>query len=371
MKFIIQFFRIIVGALFLFSGAIKANDPMGTSYKLQEYFTVFHMGFLNGITDYLSIAFCGLEIALGFALLVGAFSRITTLALTGLIIFFTWLTGYSAMTGKVTDCGCFGDFIHLEPTTSFYKDIVLLVLSIVLLLGRDTIKPLFAGKWNNFVLVLLVGASFFLPIWAFMHLPVIDMLAYKPGNNIKEKMTLPPNAKQTIVKTVFVCKNKKTGAVEEMASEDYVKKYQDYDYMDRKDKVMQQGDKPEIHDFVIFDDNNRQVQDSLLSIPTYCFWVVVYDVTDANKSCFTKINALVKNCDAQHIPVIGLTHSDYKTAEPFRHDVQAAFPFYYAGDDKFVKTMMRSSPGIMLMKNGIVIKKWHYNDVPTYDEAIR
>jgi triosephosphate isomerase len=97
---------------------------------------------------------------------------------------------------------------------------------------------------------------------------------------------------------------------------------------------------------------------------------VVNDVETADKKCFTKINELVKNCDAQHIPVIGITHSDYKAAESFRHDVQAAFPFYTAGDDKFVKTMVRCNPGIMLMKKGTVIKKWHYRDAPSYAEAM-
>jgi uncharacterized membrane protein YphA (DoxX/SURF4 family) len=223
MKYIIGLCRILVGGLFVFSGMIKANDPMGTSYKLQEYFTVFHMQWLNGFTDYLSIAFCGLEIALGFALLIGAFSRITTLFLTGLIIFFTWLTGYSAITGKVTDCGCFGDFIHLKPLTSFYKDIALLVLTLILLLGRDSIKPLFAGKWNHFVLFLLVAGSFFIPIWAFAHLPFIDMLAYKPGNNIQEQMKLPEGAKRDSTVVIMVCENKKTHAVEELLTITIVK----------------------------------------------------------------------------------------------------------------------------------------------------
>ena len=371
MRYIINFCRILVGGLFVFSGLIKANDPMGTSYKLQEYFTVFHVDFLNSITDYLSIIFCGFEVALGFALLVGAFSRITTLLLMGLIIFFTFLTGYSAITGAVTDCGCFGDFIHLKPQTSFTKDIVLTVLILVCLLGSDSIKPLLAGRWNNFILVLLVAFSFFVPVWAYNHLPIIDMLAYKKGNNIQQQMQLPIGAKRDSIVTVLVCENKKTHGIEELSSADYAKKFADYDYKDRKDKVIVEGDKPAVHDFVILDANNSPIQDSLLNIPNYCFWIVVYDVDNANKKNWTKINELVKTCDAQHIPVVGITHSEYKNAEAFRHDVQAAFPFYTAGDDKFVKTMVRCNPGIMLMKKGTVIGKWHYNDVPSYQEAMR
>ncbi len=370
MKYIINFCRIIVGVLFVFSGLIKANDPMGTAYKLQEYFTVFHVQFLNSFTDYLSILFCGMEVALGFALLVGAFSRITTLFLTGLIIFFTWLTGYSAITGKVTDCGCFGDFIHLKPLTSFYKDVALLVLTIVLLLGRDSIKPLLAGRWNNFILVLLIAFSFFVPVWAYNHLPIIDMLAYKKGNNISEQMKLKEGAKRDSIVTVLICENKKTHAIEELSSTDYAKKFQDYDYKDRKDKVIVEGDKPAIHDFIINDMNGNSVQDSLLKMPDYCFWIVVYDVENTDKKCWAKINDLVKTCDAQHVPVIGITHSEYKETESFRHEMQTAFPFYYAGDDKFVKTMVRCNPGLMLVKKGTVMGKWHYHDVPTYAEAM-
>ena len=369
-KFFVTLFRISVGGVFVFSGIVKANDPMGTSYKLQEYFTVFHMQWLNGITDYLSIIFCGFEVALGFALLIGAFSRITTLLLTGLIIFFTFLTGYSAITGAVTDCGCFGELFHLKPLTSFIKDIVLLVAILILLLGKDHIKPLLAGKWNNFVLLLLFAFSFFVPVWAYNHLPFMDYTAYKPGNNIQEKMKLPEGAKKDSIVTVLVCENKNTHQIEELSSADYTKKFADYNYKDRKDKVIVEGDKPLIHDFIIYDENQNQIQDSLLNMPNYVFWIVVYDVESADKKCWTKINELVKNADAQHVPVIGITHSEYKAAESFRHEVQAAFPFYTAGDDKFVKTMVRCNPGVMLMKKGTVVKKWHYHDVPSYTEAM-
>jgi len=369
-NYIVQFCRIVVGALFLFSGLIKANDPMGTSYKLQEYFTVFHVGFLNGSTDYLSILFCGLEVALGFAILLGSFSRISTLFLTGLILFFTWLTGYSAITGKVTDCGCFGDFIHLEPLHSFYKDLFLLALTIILLLGRDKITPIFGLKWNSFLLVLATVLSFFVPIWAFNHLPFIDLLAYKPGNNIKEQMQLPAGAKKDSIVTVLVCKNKTTGLVEELDSKVYVKQFKEYEYLNRKDKVIRKGDVPAIHDFILYDNYQRQVQDSLLAYNNYSLWVVVYDLTTANKKAFEKINELAKAMSQNLVPVLGITHSTYTLTDPFRHEVQAAYPFYYAGDDKFVKTMMRSNPGLILMKNGTIIKKWHYNNVPSYTDAM-
>ena len=371
MKYIINFCRIIVGALFVFSGAIKANDPMGTAYKLQEYFTVFHVDFINPITPYLSIFFCGLEIALGFAILLGSFAIMSTLFLTALIIFFTWLTGYSAITGKVTDCGCFGEFIKLKPLTSFYKDIVLLVLSIVLLLGRNSIQPLFGKKWNTVLFVLLTLASFFLPVWAYNHLPLIDMLAYKKGNNILQQMQLPPGAKTDSIATVLVCKNKKTGELKELDMTTYTKAFAEWEYIDRKDKVIREGDKPPIHDFVINDTHGNNVTDSLLRVGESVIWVVIYDVKEADKGCFTKINLLVKQCDEKKVKIIGITHSPYNETEDLRHEMNLSFPFYFAGDDKFMKTMVRSNPGIMVVKNGTVMGKWHYNDVPTLSEALK
>ncbi len=369
-NFIIQLCRYVVGALFVISGALKGNDPMGTSYKLQEYFTVFHLGFLNGLTDYLSIFFCGMEIVLGLALLLGSFSRITTMLLLLLIIFFTWLTGYSAITHQVTDCGCFGEVIHLTPLTSFYKDVALLVLSIILVLGRDSIAPILGIKWNSFLLVIAVLVSFSLPIWTYNHLPLMDLTAYKPGNSIKEKMTLAPGAKRDSIAIVFIVKNKTTGAVEELTQKAYTKNFKNYEYMDRKDKVIVEGDKAEIHDFIIYDNYQRQIQDSLLNYANYSLWIIVNDVATADKRAFEKINKLVKAMEQNQVPVIGLTHSSYSVADPFRHEVQAAFPFYYAGDDKFVKTMVRSNPGILLLKNGVVMKKWHYRDVPDYETAM-
>jgi uncharacterized membrane protein YphA (DoxX/SURF4 family) len=372
MKFIVTLIRVLVGALFLFSGFIKANDPMGTSYKLQEYFTIFGIGFLNNYTDYLSILFCGMEIALGFAIILGSFSRITTLLLIGLIIFFTWLTGYSAITGKVTDCGCFGEFIKLKPLHSFYKDVVLLVLSIILLLGKDLILPIFGKKWNTVLLVLFAILSFGIPIWAFNHLPFLDMLAYKPGNHLYDFMKVAPGGR-TIdsVQTIITGTNKTNGKVETMSMNEYMKVFNNYDNVKTETKVIIEADKAPIHDFIINDENGNPWHDTLLQNTDYSFWVVVYDVENADKICFTKINKLAENCKQNRVNIVGITHSSVQLTQIFKNNVQSNFTYYYAGDDKFVKTMMRSNPGLMLLKNGTVIKKWHFNDIPTFDKAIQ
>src|SRR5687768_12697213 len=194
MKIVLNISRVIVGVLFIFSGLIKANDPLGLSYKMQEFFEVWGMHWLNDYTLALSLIMIAFEIVAGVAVLVGWQMRLFSWLLLLLILFFTFLTGYALFSGKIRECGCFGDCIPLTADQSFLKDLILLVLIGFIFMNRNKIKP--ALNIRNSILVLFFSAIFSVAfMWHVLaHLPIMDCLPYKVNNNIPENMKIPPGA---------------------------------------------------------------------------------------------------------------------------------------------------------------------------------
>ena len=211
-KLALNFSRWFVGVLFIFSGLIKANDPLGFGYKLQEYFEVFHIAFLNDWATGIAIILCVLEIVLGALLLFGFWKNQVTKGLLGLIIFFTFLTFVSAAFKVVTSCGCFGDAIPLTPWQSFTKDLVLLVMIVYLFIHRAKINPITTKPGVQSGLFAAVFAlSLFFGTFTYNYLPVIDFLPYKVGSSIPENMKIPEGAVPDEYLIMYQLKNKKTG----------------------------------------------------------------------------------------------------------------------------------------------------------------
>ena len=370
-KAAITFSRIFVGCLFIFSGFIKANDPLGFSYKLDEYFEIFHMPFLIPVTVWMAMGICVLEIALGVILLLGEFMEFTAWMLLGLIVFFTFLTGYSAVTGAVSDCGCFGDFLHLTPWTSFTKDIVLLVFILVIFIYRKHIMPVFNLKWSKFHVAMAVLIPSLFTIYCYSYLPIIDFRAYKVGNNLREQMTLPLGAKRdsTVLKLVYKDKTNNTEKgylMSELPFSDSVW-MANHEFVKQDNQVIVEGDKPKITDFKIWSEDSPDITAEILDDPNYRLWIICYDLTKSSRSSFDDIVKLANECDKHGVKTIGLTSTDYSITDPFRHDVNAAFPFYYC-DGTVLKTMIRSNPGIMLMKGSTVMGMWHYHQTPSFEK---
>lgn len=367
MKIIVNFSRIIVGILFIISGLIKANDPLGFSYKLEEYFEVFAMDWMVPASLILSIFICITEVILGVAVLLGNKMKFSATLLLLMIIFFTWLTGYSAVTGKVTDCGCFGDALKLTPIQSFYKDLVLLIMIFAIFIKRSSIQPLLSGKLSNGLLagVLILITSF--TLWCYWYLPVIDFRPYKIGNNWIEKMN---DGIPDVVETTLVYLNKKSDEEKEFKMNEIgsIMSNPDWEYKDTKNKILKKGKLTSIHDFKISDEDGNDISDDILKNPDYTFMVIMYDIDKTEKKCFPKINELVKIADEQKIKFIGLTSSGYEKTDKFRHELNSAFPFYTC-DATALKTIIRSNPGLLLMKDGTTVGMWHCNWIPTFDEV--
>ena len=367
MKILTQISRILVGVLFIISGLIKANDTIGFSYKLVEYFEIFNMHFFVDYAVSMAMFICIFEIMVGIALLIGAYTRLNMWLLLLMIVFFTLLTGYSAITNKVTDCGCFGDAIKLKPVESFLKDVLLLVFILIMFIGQKYIKPIVANKT---ILSIALGVSLlvitFFTFNTYMFLPKIDFLPYKVGNDIGQLMTLPPDAKRDSVAMVFIYE--KDGKQFEFGVNEVGNVDDTYKFVDRIDKVIVEGDKAPIHDFKLFDVSGQDYTDTLLMQKGFRMILVQTNILKSRTGIEPQIAQLANDCALAGIPFWALTNTTLTEVEPYRHEHQFAFS-YYNMDVTPLKSMVRSNPGLLLMKDNVVIKKWSAYGIPTFEKV--
>jgi uncharacterized membrane protein YphA (DoxX/SURF4 family) len=367
MKLITQISRILVGVLFIISGLIKANDTIGFSYKLVEYFEIFNMHFFVDYAVSMAMFICIFEIMVGIALLIGAYTRLNMWLLLLMIVFFTLLTGYSAITNKVTDCGCFGDAIKLKPVESFLKDVLLLVFILIMFIGQKHIKPIVSNKT---IVSIALGVSLlvitFFTFNTYMFLPKIDFLPYKVGNDIGQLMTLPPDAKRDSVVMVFIYE--KDGKQFEFGVNEVGNVDDTYKFVDRIDKVIVEGDKAPIHDFKLFDVSGQDYTDTLLLQKGFRMILVQTNILKSRTGIEPQIAQLANDCALAGIPFWALTNTTLTDVEPYRHEHQFAFN-YYNMDVTPLKSMVRSNPGLLLMKDNVVVKKWSAYGIPTFEKV--
>jgi hypothetical protein len=354
MKQLNRIFIIAIGALFIFSGAIKINDPVGTAIKLEEYFEVFSTDFtplfkqLAPFSLYFSLFLCAFEIILGVALIVNFKRKAMILSSLAMITFFTFLTFYSAYFNKVTDCGCFGAVISLTPWQSFSKDIALLIPLLLLTFQLKQFKNT-QTPFNFAIVVLATVISFGVGIWAYNHLPLWDTSDYKVGNHIPTLMKPEEPCK-------FIYVMEKNG--EKVEFENYPT---DTTYIYKEMLTLNPKKcKAKITDYNIWRDTISYTQTSFEGKKLI---IIIPDIRKANKDYFVAINELVKNTTSKNIETVVFTSSVTEEYEQFAKEVNLQIPYYFA-DSKVLKTMIRSSPGIFFMENGIVKGKWHYHDVP-------
>lgn len=367
--------RIPVGLLFIFSGLIKANDPMGFGFKLEEYFVVFGTEWLSPFAVGLSIFICALEIVLGVAVLLGARIKAAAWGLLLLILFFTWLTFYSAWFNKVTDCGCFGDAIKLTPWQSFTKDLILLALIIPIFIFRRRIRPVLPQSGGTAVLALTSVLSVGLGLYTYFYLPVIDFLPYKTGNHLPSLMAMPEGAEPDVYKVVYTLKNKESGELREMDDKEYLasKIWEDpqWEYVEASDPILvKKGYTPPIHDLSITNADGATFTDELLGNPFYSLVIVMYDLDKTEREAQPALNAIVKKAQTYNIRSIGLTAASAQATDAFISSTGALYEFFYC-DATPLKSMVRSNPGLMLLKDGTVIDKWSYRELPEPEELER
>lgn len=362
MKVILGICRTLVGILFIFSGLVKANDPLGLCYKMQEFFQVLHLNFLSSAALALAIIMIGFEIIAGVALLLGFKMRIFGTLLLLLMVLFLFLTAFAYLSGKIKECGCFGDCIPLTAKTSFWKDVVLFILVLILYAARKRIKPLF-GKLLTALLMLIGIAIAFGSQWFVLnHLPWIDCLPYKVGNNISKLMQPPPGSTPDQYATVFIYE--KNGEKKEF-SEDAIP-WQDstWHFLSREDKLIKKGNaEPKIKDFVITDFSGNDSTDVILNQDGFTFLFMVNNVKEAGKGWKEKMEHLQMDCAQYGIRLYGITSSGLSDVTQFRQDNGLHFSFLQM-DGTVIKTAARSNPCLILLKKGTVEGKWHFHDMP-------
>ncbi|KQS26922.1 BT_3928 family protein [Dyadobacter sp. Leaf189] len=359
MKILAQVSRVIVGLLFIFSGLIKLNDPIGTQYKLEEYFEVFATDlpafhdFFMGLVPlalYFSVFLCTAEVVLGIALLVAYKPRTISWLLLLIILFFTFLTFYSAYFNKVTDCGCFGAAIKLTPWTSFGKDLFLLALILVIVFYRKKFRALPTG----IIVVISTLVSLGIAVYALRHLPILDLLPYRVGANI------PAQLKPSEPLRYLYIFDKKGETVE------YEQYPSDTTLVFKEMIVLNEDAKPKITDYKVWNDEGDFTEETFKGNKLF---LIIKNLTDINTAALPDINKLINAVRGKGIQPIILTSGNSEEIVAFLNAHQLNAPFYYV-DATVLKTIMRSNPGLWLLKDGTVKGKWHYNDTPGADEVL-
>lgn len=359
MKYIVQISRVFVGVLFIISGFIKLNDPLGFSYKLEEYFgaDVLNIEFLIPYALLISVFVVVFEVILGVFLLIGYKPKFTVFSLLGMIVFFTFLTFYSAYYDKVKDCGCFGDALKLTPWESFTKDVILLVLILILVYGLKHIKPIFS-KLPTTVVALL---SFIVSLWfgyhVLMHLPSIDFRAYAIGKNIQEQMIIPEDAAKPVVEYTWTYNV--NGEPKEFVTNGSSPNV-DGDFVSVETKTIDEGYIPPIQDFSI--ESEDEDLTTFFLEQEQLIIVTMYNITSSEADGVSKLKSFTDEAIKKGYMVIGLTSSGYDAKQKVKEDHKLNFDFYLC-DEKVIKTMVRSNPGIMLLDKGTVLNKAHWNDI--------
>ncbi|SEW38298.1 DoxX protein [Chitinophaga sp. YR573] len=362
MKLLLNLLRILVGVLFIFSGLIKANDPLGLSYKMDEFFEVLHLTFLSPFSLVYSVTMNTFEIVAGVAVLLGYRMRIFSVLLLLLISLFTFLTAYALFSGTIRECGCFGDCIKLSATETFWKDVALFVMILVIFIYRKRIQPVWGEKPTNALMIVGLVGSLGLQWYTLEHLPIVDCLGYKIGNNIPEKMKLPAGATPDVFETVLIYK--KDGKEKEFTADNYPWSDSTWVFVDRKDKLIKEGSgEPPVKDFILTDMDGVNQTQAILSEAQPVYLFLVQNVKKAGSGWDKKMQALQQQFKEGKIYIYGVTASSKEDIAAFSKEHGIEFPFVQM-DGTAIKTAGRSNPCLILLEKGTVKGKWHYNDIP-------
>lgn len=359
-KFLVHFSRVFVGLLFIISGLIKLNDPVGFSYKLSEYFgeTVLNLPVFVPYSLAIAVFIVIFETVLGFMLLLGFKKKFTVWSLLLMIVFFTFLTFYSAYFNKVTDCGCFGDALKLTPWQSFTKDVVLLFFILILFFNIKLINPLFNNNFRNALVSLSIVLCGFMGYWVLNHLPLKDFRAYKVGTNIQKAMEIPEGAPKTEVEMIFVYNV--NGVKKNFTEKDLMNLPANAQFVERIDKVISEGYKPPVHDFTMELDGS-DYKDELLVEPKLLVYVM-YDLNKADRKGLEQLEALNQKAKAVGYKVIAMTASNADEIAAVKKQFAYTFDFYFC-DGTTLKTIERANPSIVVLHKGTIDQKVHYNDI--------
>ncbi|MDD2246927.1 MAG: DoxX family membrane protein [Proteiniphilum sp.] len=366
----VELSRIVVGATFVLSGFVKAVDPMGFTYKIQDYLIELNLTEVFSLALPVALLIIVSEFSLGVLLLLGVYSKWTT-RFTGLfMLFFTPLTLWIAVTNPVEDCGCFGDAFIISNWNTFYKNIVLLAGTVLLIAKWKLINTLFSLKTAPLAVLFTALFVLFFALYNIYRLPVFDFRPYRIGANIPEQMYVDPE-KADIYETIFLYS--KNGVQQEFTEENYPWNDSTWTYVDMKTHLVKEGEKPKIEDFSVdalyYDESSgswnigSDITDIILSEPSYLFLMVASSLEEMNMKHLNRFKKVNTYAIDNGWPFYLITSSGTDVVENWEKSNRSGFQFCHS-DEKVLETMIRSNPGLILLKGGTVINKWDDSSVP-------
>lgn len=352
--------RIVIGIVFMFSGIVKAIDPLGSAYKFHDYFHAFNIGFLDKLSLPLAVLLCTAEFLAGFSVLTGINPKVGRTVVLILLSVFTPTTLILALTNPVSDCGCFGDAVHLTNWQTFGKNIILVFLLIILFRpANENLKKIPAKtEW----LIISVASILFIAfcLMNLRYLPVIDFLPYTTGTKIVDKMTIPEGVAPDKYSTTFIYE--KDGTRKEFSIENYPANDSSWKFVDQKSVLIKKGYVPPIHDFQITSSQGEDITQKILSFQGYSLLMISKKLAEANTRSLNKGFNLGNYCVTNGINFYILTSSGTKEAGNYSNGLT-----FCSVDETTLKTMMRANPGYILLKDGVIIEKWSWANVPEED----
>ena len=361
MKLLRNLSRILTGIVFVFSGFVKGVDPLGTAYKITDYFEAYHLSWAAPLSLSLSIILCTFEFTLGILLIFNVKIKQVAWFVLLLMSFFTIVTFYDALYSPVPDCGCFGDAIILTNWQTFYKNLALMILVLIIFRGRLQLKTVTSNikDWSIIILTVMIFAWF--SVYNYRNLPIINFRPWKTGNKMIADNPQPS-------KFYLTYKNKKSGESKEYLSNELP--WQDTVWAANWEYVSTREDNPnklKLGAFAITDSSGTDLTEHFIKNPEFQFFVATYNLNESSKKGFKRIKDFIKKANASGISIIVLTGSSPEEIEIFKKanpDIEFEI---YSSDDISLKAMIRSNPGLVLLKKAVVLGQWHWRNIPDFD----
>ncbi len=371
MKIVRLISRIFVGLIFAYSGFVKALDPLGSTYKFTDYFNAFGLEFLVPTAFALAIFLSTVEFVVGLSLIVGVFKKFSIWMAFLFMLLFTPLTLVLAISNPVSDCGCFGDALILTNWETFWKNIIILIPTVLIFLNRkkETIKNM-KKEYSAFSAMIVVAVTF--SLYCYDNLPVIDFRPYKVGTYIPDQMVMPEDAEIDEYIYYYTMENQVSKEIKEIDSNEYLESniWEDTTWVITETSepiLIKEGYHPPIHDFMIYSDEESDITDLILEDENYNFLLVSYKINDTDTTKQAQINELANYCTENGYNFICLTASITDEVNSFKENTNAPYKFY-STDEITLKTIVRANPGLVLLKKGTIMSKWHYNRMPDLTE---
>ena len=358
---LLQISRYLFGAVFVFSGFVKAIDPMGFGYKIEEYLRTFG-GYFESLADYaivVAIILSTIELVIGLNFIFKVhFNSTSVLALLFMLVY-TPLTLYIAIKNPVTDCGCFGDALIISNWATFAKNAVLSTLLIFMLIYSSRISAFLSRKFQYIFAGVFILAGVSLSVYSYRHLPMFDFLPYKVGVNIPKAMEIPDDAPKDEYQTTFIYERE--GEQKEFTLENYPKNDSSWIFVEQKSKLIKQGYKPLIQDFKIDNELSDDITQEVLSYPGKTYLLIMYDVDSASKNGAIEAEKIYQKALKNGEKFYALTGSTDVEIKKFVKKTGVTYPFWKT-DVTALKTIIRANPGIVILEKGTILKKMNWRD---------